>query len=150
MAVNISLIHRIFYKYINISVLLQNIPLRKVIKATSGTQVVYFLQSFTWIYHWCNSNRSNQICPEMHVIRSLRFLISITWCTVALLVNFSITFCPEIKTIKVIKCPPNSNPKLKDTWSTNTNTKVTMSNLVKHLLMFTKIAHAANHEHFWT
>ena len=71
-------------------------------------------------------------------------------------------FRPEILTIKVIKCPPDSspagainrnpNPNLKDKLSTNANPKVTTRWLNTHRLsgyfvVFTKIEHAAN---FWT
>ena len=42
-----------FY-YIDTSVLLENIPLVKLIKATSGTRVVYFPYSHTWVYRWRN------------------------------------------------------------------------------------------------
>ena len=40
-----------FY-YIDTSVLLENIPLVKFIKTASGTLVVYFPQSHTWVYRW--------------------------------------------------------------------------------------------------
>ena len=40
--------------HIDTSVLLENIPLVKFIKTTSGTRVVYFPQSHTWVYRWRN------------------------------------------------------------------------------------------------
>ena len=44
----------IWYYYIDTSVLLENIPLVKFIKTTSGTRVVYFPPSQTWVYRWRN------------------------------------------------------------------------------------------------
>ena len=38
--------------YVDTSFLLQNIPLAKFIKTTSGTRVVYFPKSHTWVYQW--------------------------------------------------------------------------------------------------
>ena len=40
--------------YIDTSVLLENIPLVEFIKTTSGTRVVYFPYSHTWVYRWRN------------------------------------------------------------------------------------------------
>ena len=43
-----------FIYYIDTSVLLENIPLEKFTKTTSGTRVVYFPLSHTWVYRWRN------------------------------------------------------------------------------------------------
>ena len=43
-----------FIYYIDTSVLLENIPLEKFTKTTSGTRVVYFQLSHTWVYRWRN------------------------------------------------------------------------------------------------
>ena len=47
-------LHFIEFYYIDRSVLLENIPLVKFIKTTSGTRVIYFPQSHTWVYRWRN------------------------------------------------------------------------------------------------
>ena len=47
-------LHFIEFCYIDTSVLLENIPLVKFIKTTSGTRVVYFPKSHTWVYRWRN------------------------------------------------------------------------------------------------
>ena len=44
----------IFIIIIDTSVLLENIPLEKFTKTTSGTRVVYFQLSHTWVYRWRN------------------------------------------------------------------------------------------------
>ena len=48
--------------YIDTSVLLENIPLVKFIKTTSGTRVVYFPQSHTWVYRWHNFGNFPPLC----------------------------------------------------------------------------------------
>ena len=48
--------------YIDTSVLLENIPLVKFINATSGTRVVYFPQSHTWVYRWHNFGNFPPLC----------------------------------------------------------------------------------------
>ena len=61
----------IHFYYIDTSVLLENIPLVKFLKTTSGTRVVYFPRSHTWVYRW--RNFGNLPSKFVGVLRLLNF-----------------------------------------------------------------------------
>ena len=55
-------------KVVNIYLLLENIPLVKFIKTTSGTWVVYFPQPHTWVYRWRNFGNFPPLFYQCHFV----------------------------------------------------------------------------------
>ena len=71
---NVIILSMVIY-YIDTSVLPENMQLVKFIKTTSGTRVVYFSESHSWVYRWRNFRNFH---PKfVGVLRLLNFTYTI-------------------------------------------------------------------------
>ena len=102
-----------------------------------------------------------ELCPEMYSIKCMPVSISVTRCSLAHLINFTITSGKKYRQVRVIKCPLTQwnknrkpNPNLKDTQTQMLTLKLQRdglhSLLAGHFVTSIKIDHASSYMHSWT